>query len=116
MILAVGRDSFRNQRLPELRIDRLLAGTTPGNRFHRGFVSHGTRGSRGQLVGTMDTDWWDLVPDFHRTARIPEPLLALDGRVFYSAIFIESFARFMMFMFFIYRIYLNHSFRLIFTR
>lgn len=47
MILAVGRDSFRNQRLAELRIDRLLAGTTPGNRFHRGFVSHGTRGSRG---------------------------------------------------------------------
>lgn len=30
----------------------------------------------------MDTDWWDLVPDFHRTIRVPEPLLALDGRVF----------------------------------
>lgn len=29
----------------------------------------------------MDTDWWDLVPDLHRTHRIPEPLLALDGRV-----------------------------------
>ncbi|XP_076301268.1 NADP-dependent malic enzyme isoform X4 [Lasioglossum baleicum] len=28
----------------------------------------------------MDTDWWDLVPDSHRTTRIPEPLLALDGR------------------------------------
>ncbi|XP_076650722.1 NADP-dependent malic enzyme isoform X4 [Halictus rubicundus] len=28
----------------------------------------------------MDTDWWDLVPDSHRTTRVPEPLLALDGR------------------------------------
>ncbi|XP_034179054.1 NADP-dependent malic enzyme isoform X4 [Osmia lignaria lignaria] len=28
----------------------------------------------------MDTDWWDLVPDFHRTVRVPEPLLAADGR------------------------------------
>lgn len=31
---------------------------------------------------SMDTDWWDLVPDFQRTPRIPEPLLAVDGRVF----------------------------------
>ena len=37
-ILTVGRGSFSNQRLAELRIDRLLAGATPGNRFHRGFV------------------------------------------------------------------------------
>lgn len=30
----------------------------------------------------METDWWTLVPDWNRTSRIPEPLLALDGRVF----------------------------------
>lgn len=35
--------------------------------------------------GRMDTDWWDLVPDFHRTTRVPEPLLAADGRVFISS-------------------------------